>query len=139
MTNSEMNIQGEQIALLNSKIDALLQVMYPNDFIHKGKISFQKGIYKGIIANLYHICVIDFSESFVAQNSFFQDSYSETIDAIKTNYNYKAERRRLYINHGAWQYKFDDTSEGLELKAAHIVFAFEVALKTIQQHLTVEL
>ncbi|MEM8522283.1 hypothetical protein [Flavobacterium sp. PL12] len=139
MTNNEMNFQGEQIALLNSKIDALLQVMYPNDFIQKGTVSFQKGIYKGIMANLYDICIIDFSESFVAQNSFFQDSYSETIDAIKTNFNYKAERRRLYINHGAWQYKFDDTSEGLELKAAHIVFAFEVALKIIEKHLAVEM
>ena len=93
-----------------------------------------------MLQQIYLIYVtFDFSSSFVAQNSFFQDSYMETIEAIKTNYNYEAKRRRLYINHGGWQYKFDDTNEGLELKAAHIVFAFEVALKTIEKRLKVEL
>ncbi|NRS87775.1 hypothetical protein HNQ02_000682 [Flavobacterium sp. 7E] len=143
MMENETSTYSEKVALLNAKIDALLELMYPNDFKEKGIISFQNGIYKGVSANLYDICIIDFDASFVAQNSFFQDSYSETIDAIKTNYNYEAQRSRLYINNGvrnyngAMKYNFDDTNEGLELKAAHIVFAFEVALKTIEKRLTV--
>jgi hypothetical protein len=144
MIENETSTYSEQVVLLNAKIDALLELLYPNDFIQKGKISFQKGVFKGITANLYDICIIDFDASFVAQNSFFQDSYSETIDAIKTNYNYEAQRSRLYINNGvrnyngAMKYNFDDTNEGIELKAAHIVFAFEVALKTIEKRLAVE-
>lgn len=134
-----MSSNEEQLASLYVKIDTLLALMYPDEFKEKGTVSFKKGIFKGITANLHDICIIDFDLSFVKQHPFFKNSYSETIETIKTNFNYKADRRRLYINNGAWHYKFEDTSEGIEQKAAHIVFAFELALKTIQQHLTLSL
>lgn len=134
-----MNLHEGQVILLHSKIDNLLELLYPKEFKGKGTICFKDGIFKGINANLYDISVIDFEQSFINRHFFYQNSYSETIESIKTNFNYKAERSRLYINHGAWHYKFDNDNDGVEQNAAYIVFTFEVALKIIEQRLTITL